>query len=73
VPWATATEQGLHFVSFGQDLDRFDLQLRHQYGLADDGVEDRLLDFTTPLTGSFWWTPSVEALDAVAPVDVDDD
>jgi putative iron-dependent peroxidase len=73
VPWATATEQGLHFVSFGQDLDRFDLQLRHQYGLVDDGVEDRLLDFTTPLTGSFWWTPSVEALDAVAPVDVDDD
>jgi putative iron-dependent peroxidase len=72
VPWATAEAQGLHFVAFGADTDRFDLQLRHQYGLVDDGVTDRLLEFTTPQTGSFWRCPSVEELDAIAPLPDDD-
>ena len=35
VPWADAAEQGLQFVSFGRDVDRFDLQLRHIYGEVD--------------------------------------
>lgn len=73
VPWATATTQGLLFVAFGADTERFDLQLRHQYGLVDDAVTDRLLEFTTPHTGSFWRCPSVEDLDRVAPLPDDDD
>lgn len=72
VPWATASAQGLHFVSFGCDADRFDVQLRMMYGLTD-GTTDRLLDFTTALTGSFWFCPSVEELDALAPVPDDED
>lgn len=73
VPWATAAAQGLHFIAFGADTARFDLQLRHQYGLVDDGITDRLLEFTTPDTGSFWRCPSVEELDRVAPLPDDDD
>lgn len=73
VPWATAAAQGLHFVSFGADVARFDTQLRHQYGLVADGITDRLLSFTTPHTGSFWLCPSVEELDRVAPLPDDDD
>jgi putative iron-dependent peroxidase len=73
VPFADATTQGLFFVSFGQDLDRIDQQLRSMYGLADDGVVDRLLSFTQAHTGSFWLCPSVEDLDAVAPVPEDDE
>ena len=72
VPWALAVQQGLQFVSFGQDTDRFDRQLRSMYGL-DDGLTDRLLQFTTPTTGSFWFCPSVEALDAIAPLPDDED
>jgi putative iron-dependent peroxidase len=72
VPWARATEQGLHFVSFGADTDRFDLQLRTMYGLAGDGLTDRLLRYTTPTTGSFWFCPSVEALEQIAPLPDDD-
>ena len=72
VPFATAAEQGLYFVSFGRDLNRFDLQLRRMYGIADDGPVDRLLSFTTPQTGSFWFCPSVDDLDAVAPVPDDE-
>lgn len=73
VPWASAATQGLHFVSFGADVARFDTQLRHQYGLVEDGITDRLLEFTTPLTGSFWLCPSVDDLDIVAPLTGDDD
>jgi putative iron-dependent peroxidase len=73
VPWATAATQGLHFVAFGADTERFDLQLRHQYGLVDDAITDRLLEFTTPDTGSFWRCPSVEELDEIAPLPDDDD
>jgi putative iron-dependent peroxidase len=73
VPWATAAEQGIHFVAFGADTDRFELQLRTMYGLEEDGLTDRLLAFTTPVTGSFWFCPSVEALDAVAPLPDDED
>jgi len=68
VPWATGADQGLYFVAFGADVERFDLQLRHQYGLVDDGVTDRLLRFTTPSSGSFWYCPSVEELDRLAPL-----
>ena len=73
VPWADAAEQGLQFVSFGRDVDRFDLQLRHIYGEVDPSLVDRLLTFTTALTGSFWFCPSVEDLDAIAPVADDDE
>lgn len=72
VPWALAVQQGLHFVAFGADTDRFDRQIRTMYGLVDDGLTDRLLQFTTPTTGSFWFCPSVEALDAIAPLPDDD-
>lgn len=68
VPFADATVQGLHFVAFGADLDRFDAQLRAMYGLNDDGVVDRLLQFTRAVTGSFWLCPSADDLDAVAPL-----
>jgi putative iron-dependent peroxidase len=73
VPWALAAEQGLQFISFGRDTARFDLQLRHMYGLVDDGLVDRLLSYTTPTTGSFFFCPSVEVLEAIAPVPDDED
>jgi putative iron-dependent peroxidase len=73
VPWAVAAEHGIHFVAFGADTDRFDRQLRSMYGLAGDGLTDRLLRFTTPITGSFWFCPSVEALESICPLPDDED
>ncbi|MCB0978021.1 MAG: Dyp-type peroxidase [Acidimicrobiales bacterium] len=68
VPFASATEQGLHFVSFGIDLERFDRQLMNMYGLAEDGLVDALLDFTNAGTGSFWFCPGRADLDVIAPL-----
>ena len=73
VPWALGAEQGLFFVSFGADWERFDLQLRHIYGLTVDGITDHLMSFTTAVTGSFWFCPTVEELDAIAEVPEEED
>ena len=35
--------------------------LRRMFG-ADDGVRDRLTEFTTPVTGALYFAPSVEDL-----------
>jgi porphyrinogen peroxidase len=58
VPYGNTTEYGLYFIAFSCELDRFDYLLRRMYGLTDDGVRDRLLDFTQPVTGSWWYAPT---------------
>ena len=55
-------------MSSARDIARFDQQLRSLYGMDDPTLVDRLQRFTTALTGSFWFCPSVEDLDAIAPV-----
>jgi porphyrinogen peroxidase len=64
-PFGAVREHGLFFVLFSRDLDRVDLMLRRMFGLAGDGLSDHLLDFTRPTTGSYWFVPSLDALDAV--------
>jgi putative iron-dependent peroxidase len=61
VPYGTVADHGLHFVAFSADPSRFDVMLRRMFG-ADDGVRDRLTDFSTPVSGAAWWVPSLESL-----------
>jgi putative iron-dependent peroxidase len=63
-PYGTVTEHGLYFVAFACDLHRFDVQLRRMYGLAGDGLSDRLIEFSQALTGAYWYAPSREELQA---------
>ena len=58
VPYGNSTEHGLYFVAFSCELSRFDYLLRRMYGLADDTVTDRLLSFSQPVTGSYWYAPT---------------
>lgn len=62
VAFGTVTEQGIFFVGFSASLDRFDLMLERMYGLADDGIRDRLTDFTRAVSGSYWFVPSTDHL-----------
>lgn len=64
-PWGTASEHGLYFVAFSADLRRYDLMLTRMFGLGDDGVRDRLTDFSTPVTASYYFAPSADALEAL--------
>jgi putative iron-dependent peroxidase len=58
MPWATAFEQGLEFIAYGDSLDRFERMLRRMVGL-DDGIVDALFTFSRPVTGGYYWCPPV--------------
>jgi putative iron-dependent peroxidase len=60
--YGTVAEQGLQFIAFTHDLDIIDAMLARMFGLTDDGVHDRLTDFTTPVTGAYYFAPSIESL-----------
>lgn len=61
-PFGGAGRHGLYFLAFACDPGRFDVQLRRMVGLADDGLHDRLMDFSTATTASYWFAPSEPAL-----------
>lgn len=58
MPWASASEQGLEFVAFGESLDRFERVMRRMAG-CDDGVVDGLFSFSRPVSGGYYWCPPV--------------
>jgi putative iron-dependent peroxidase len=37
--------------------------LARMFGVTDDGVHDRLMDFTRAVTGSFWFVPALDDLE----------
>jgi porphyrinogen peroxidase len=62
VPYGTAAECGLNFVAFSAARERYDLLLERMFGKTDDGVRDRLTDFSRPVSGAFYFAPSQNAL-----------
>jgi putative iron-dependent peroxidase len=62
VPFGSVGEHGLYFLAFACDLRRFEIQLRRMFGVADDGEHDRLIEFSKPTTGSYWFAPSEQAM-----------
>jgi putative iron-dependent peroxidase len=60
-PFGTVTELGLYFVAFSADPTRFEKMLNRMFG-TDDDLHDHLTDFTTPVSGAFYFAPSLEAL-----------
>jgi porphyrinogen peroxidase len=65
VPYGNVIEHGLYFVAFSADRTRFDRMLARMFGL-EDGVHDRLTDFSRPVTGSFYFAPSLTLLAELA-------
>jgi len=65
-PYGTPGLLGLYFIAFSADIGRFDTMLARMFGTAGDGVLDRLTEFTTPLSGSYYFVPSLESLAALA-------
>lgn len=65
-PFGSVHEQGLQFVAFSHEPEIFTIMLRRML-LADDGLHDRLTDFSTPVSGSFYFAPSIEALLTTCP------
>jgi porphyrinogen peroxidase len=62
------SEHGTVFVGFGADQDRLERMLRRMAG-AEGGVRDALTRYTTPLTGAYYFVPSLQALQRFAPAE----
>lgn len=62
VPHGNLEKRGLHFVAFACDINRIQVQLERMYGVSDDGLHDRLTEFSTPVSGSYWYVPSANQL-----------
>ncbi len=54
---------GLYFMAFCKTQAPFRERLRLMYAV-DGGVRDKLTDYSSPVSGSFYFAPSVEVLDA---------
>jgi putative iron-dependent peroxidase len=62
VPYGNVAEHGLYFVAFSADRTRFDTMLGRMFGVADDGLHDRLMDFTRPVSGAFYYAPPLNLI-----------
>jgi len=63
-PYGNGADKGLYFLAFACDMGRFTHVIDSMLGKTD-GVTDRMMDFSDALTGSYWFMPSQEDLDAV--------
>ena len=57
-------EHGLMFLAFSADRDRLQRMLQRMAG-NDDGVRDRLTEFSTPVRSAWYYAPPLESLRAV--------
>jgi porphyrinogen peroxidase len=62
VPYGTVAEHGLYFVAFSADRTRFDRMLARVFGTTGDGLVDHLTDFSRPVSGAFYFAPSLTTL-----------
>lgn len=58
-------EHGLMFLAFSADRARLQRMLERMAG-AEDGVRDRLTEFSTPVRSAWYYTPPLESLRAAA-------
>lgn len=60
-----SSDQGLMFHAYSKDLNVFDQLLSRMYGISD-GVSDRLLQHSKPVSGAYFFAPSQALLDVVS-------
>lgn len=62
VPYGTVAEHGLYFVAFSADRTCYDRFLARIFSTSEDGLHDRLTDFSRPVSGAFYIAPSLKTL-----------
>lgn len=61
LPWGALEHHGLFFISFAGTIDQHEMQLNSMVGKLT-GIHDHLMNFTRPLTGNYWFIPSIKVL-----------
>jgi len=64
-PYGGAAEHGLYFLAFACDISRIQVRLERMFGVTEDGLHDRLIEFSKPVSGAYWLAPDLETLTAV--------
>ncbi len=63
MPYGAASgEKGLFFIAYAKDAAIFNAMLARMFGVGDDGLSDRLMAFTKPVTGAILFVPSLATL-----------
>lgn len=62
LPYGSSSQNGLYFVAYGGSPVPFRKMLERMVIADDNGVYDRLLDFTTPVTGAAFFVPAIDFL-----------
>jgi porphyrinogen peroxidase len=65
MPYGTVTDHGTMFVGFSAGQRPLSSMLESMAGLAD-GTRDALTRYTRPITGAYYFVPSIESLRRVA-------
>jgi porphyrinogen peroxidase len=68
MPYGTVTDHGTMFVGFSASQRPLAAMLESMAGLTS-GARDALTNFTQPLTGAYYFVPSVESLQALDAAD----
>jgi porphyrinogen peroxidase len=66
MPYGTVTEHGTMFVGFSAEQRPLAAMLESMAGLAS-GTPDALTRYTRPLTGAYYFVPSIESLRRISP------
>lgn len=55
-------DNGLYFLAFACEMQRFTVQLDRMMGLTPDGINDKLMQFSQVRNSSYWFMPSANDL-----------
>jgi putative iron-dependent peroxidase len=70
VPYGTVADHGTVFIGFSAEQARMHRMLEQMAGIG--GPRDALTRYTTPLTGAYYFVPSMQSLRRFTPPEVDD-
>lgn len=62
-PFGNASERGLFFISYACDPFRVNIQLDRMLGNTEDGVSDKIMDYSEAVTGGYSFAPSIKDLE----------
>ncbi len=64
-PFGTLSKAGLLFIAYTRDFGIPQKMLSRMVGTSGDGLHDRLLDYTKPVSGATFFAPSIDMLSSL--------
>lgn len=62
-PFGNASEHGLYFVGCSASLQNIQMVLESVVGLSEEGLVDQAINYSKPVSGSFWFAPNQQDLE----------